>query len=479
MRALMWFRADLRARDNVALSEACRRADGGVVGVFTICPGQWQEHDWADVKVEFLLRNLRALKERLERLNIPLRVVTRDTFDGVPDAIGELAGELGCDALYFNREYEVNEVRRDGAVMARCAERGMGVHGCTDQVVLPAGSVRTNDDGWYTVFTPFCRKWKAVWRDLGGVAVRETPGRQRELGIEPDEIPESIEGFDLERGRAGLWEAGEEHARRRLESFVADRLAAYHERRDSPAVNGTSTLSPYLALGVVSARQCLEAAREANGGRLDLGKGRSNGATAWINELIWREFYKHLLVAFPKLSMGRAFRAETERIAWRDDDEHFEAWCAGRTGFPIVDAAMRQMIQTGWMHNRCRMIAAMFLTKNLLIDWRRGERFFMRHLVDGDLASNNGGWQWSASTGTDAAPYFRVYNPCSQSARHDPEASYIKRFVAELEGFDAAEIHEPAKMDEEAREEVGYPAMIVDLKETRGRAIEAFKDLKA
>ena len=236
-----------------------------------------------------------------------------------------------------------------------------------------------------------------------------------------------------------------------------------------PAVDGTSTLSPYLAAGVLSPRQCLRAAVEANRGRAGSGK---MGVTTWISELIWREFYRHIVIGFPRVGMNRPFRLETDRLPWRYDEGQFQAWCAGRTGVPIVDAGMRQLAETGWMHNRVRMITAMFLAKDLFIDWRWGERHFMRHLVDGDFASNNGGWQWSASTGTDAAPYFRIFNPFRQSRRFDPKGDYLRRFVPELASVSAGEIHEPHR---NVSLRTDYPTPIVDHANARKQAIEAFR----
>jgi deoxyribodipyrimidine photo-lyase len=200
------------------------------------------------------------------------------------------------------------------------------------------------------------------------------------------------------------------------------------------------------------------------------------GAVTWINELLWREFYKHILVGYPRVSRHRAFRPETEALAWRHAPEELLAWQQARTGLPIIDAAMRQLLETGWMHNRLRMVVAMFLTKNLLIDWREGERFFMRHLIDGDLAANNGGWQWSSSTGTDSAPYFRIFNPLSQSVKFDAEGVFIKHWLPELAGLSKKEVHNPANLGG-LFGVAGYPLPIVNLGESRARALAAFKNL--
>lgn len=275
---------------------------------------------------------------------------------------------------------------------------------------------------------------------------------------------------------ADRWPSGEKHALSRLKAFIDNRIADYADHRDTPSLGGTSTLSPPLAAGILSPRQCLHAALAANQNRIDSGK---NGVVVWIQELIWREFHKSVLVGFPRVSRARAFKQDTERIRWKDDGKAFKAWCEGRTGYPIVDAAMRQLNATGWMHNRLRMITAAFLTKDLLIDWRKGEAYFASRLIDFDLASNNGGWQWSASTGTDAQPYFRIFNPTSQSERFDPDGAFIRKWVPELEDLPAKQIHAPAdKAGRDLFSGLDYPDPIVDHAKARDRAIKVFKDLK-
>ena len=239
--------------------------------------------------------------------------------------------------------------------------------------------------------------------------------------------------------------------------------------RDRPDLDATSRLSAYLAAGVLSPRQCLHAALRVNQGEFD---GGNPGAVSWINELLWREFYKHILVCYPRVSRHRAFRPETESVRWRNDPKGLAAWKEGRTGIPLVDAAMRQLLATGWMHNRLRMVSAMFLTKNLLIDWREGERWFMQHLIDGDLAANNGGWQWSASTGTDAAPYFRVFSPVRQSHRFAPKGRFIARYVPELATADDKTIHEPWKQPLMTPD---YPTTIVAHQGVKQRVESAFR----
>jgi deoxyribodipyrimidine photo-lyase len=423
------------------------------------------------VKVDFLLRNLHALSGALNRINIPLLITEVPKFDQVPKRLLQLAKKHGCDGIWFNREYELNERRRDKKVAELFERAGKSVHSFTDQVVLPPENLKTTDGKFYTVFTPYKKKWIAAVKDRGGVRCLRKPPKQKRLDIVADPIPDEVPGFNGLK-RPDLWKSGEDYAGNRLRSFISGRLKSYEKHRDFPALNGTSTLSPYLALGVLSPRQCLNAALEANRNRLDSG---SKGATTWISELIWREFYRHVLVGFPRVCRYEPFDLRTRRMRWRDDEGDFQRWQDGRTGIPIVDAAMRQLQKTGWMHNRLRMVTAMFLTKNLFIDWRRGERHFMRNLVDGDLASNNGGWQWSASVGTDAAPYFRIFNPVSQSERFDPQGDFIRKFVPELANLDGKAIHMPHERAPKALEGIDYPEPIVDLKRSRQEAIDKFK----
>ncbi|MEM1185935.1 MAG: deoxyribodipyrimidine photo-lyase [Planctomycetota bacterium] len=480
MRSLVWFRSDLRVRDNTALTRACKHAttspDGGVVGVFVVCPEQWREHDWGDPKVDFVMRSVASLKTGLAARNVPLKIVEVPRFADVPNALLSLARRTGCTSLCFNTEFELNEQSRDANVTEAFEEAGLEVDASLDKVIFEPGSVLTKTGGWYTVYSPFKKNWRAKYQDGGAPTSTGLPKKQPEINVESDEIPASVRGFQIgarddERGvRPDLWDAGEDEARRRLKAFAASRIGAYKDRRNLPSVNGTSTLSPYLAVGSISPRQCVDAALEVNDGRTDSG---SSGVVGWIEELIWREFYQHLLVAFPKLCKRKAFRPEMDSVEWNRDEAVFDRWCRGETGYPIVDAGMRQLNATGWMHNRVRMIVAMFLTKDLMIDWRWGERYFMNRLVDGDFGANNGGWQWSASTGTDAQPYFRIFNPTTQGERFDKDGSYIKRFVPELAELTGKAVHDPSGAGLFAT--LGYPEPIIDHKVARDRALAAFK----
>ncbi len=464
-RQLVWFRSDLRTLDNTALAAAARR--GPVIAVFLRSVAQWQAHDHGANKIDFWGRGVAALREALAGLNIPLLHRDIDTFDAAPRVLLELAREHAIDSLHFNREYPLNERRRDQAVLDAFHAADRPVHAYTDAIAFEPGELLTGQGDHYRVFTPFAKAWHRQV-DAARLALRDTPSPQARLPLDSDPLPSSPSLADTPID-ARRWPAGEEAAADRLERFLRYRARHYDDQRDFPAVQGTSELSPYLALGMISHRQCLQAVIGENGGHLADGDA---GLTAWVNELVWREFYQHIAVGFPEVCRHRPFQQATEHLAWRDDEAGFRAWCEGRTGYPIVDAAMRQLVDTGWMHNRLRMVTAMFLSKHLLIDWRRGEAFFMRHLVDGEFAANNGGWQWAASTGTDAAPYFRLFNPTTQSQRFDPQGEFLGELLPELARLPAKARHAPPR---DALDDTGYPAPIVDHKAARARALDAFK----
>ncbi|MBS67857.1 MAG: deoxyribodipyrimidine photo-lyase [Pseudomonas sp.] len=471
MTQLFWLRSDLRTSDNTALAAAM--AAGPTVALYLVTPRQWLAHDDAPCKVDFWLRNLAELSTRLGALNVPLLIREVDDWQAVPDALLNVCREHGMQRLHYNEEYGVNEQRRDQAVAARMEAADIRVRGYLDQLLFTPGSVQTQSGSYFKVFSQF-RKACLARLSVSLPACEPVPAAQAPLGIASDPVPAAVTGFPRPTDYLrALWPAGEAFAQRRLAAFVEDDLNEYHQRRDLPAEPGTSQLSAYLATGVISIRQCLHAALGYNQGELDSG---STGATTWVNELLWREFYKHILVGYPRVSMHRAFRPETEALPWRRAPDQLEAWQQGRTGFPIIDAAMRQMQETGWMHNRLRMVVAMFLSKNLLIDWREGERWFMRNLIDGDLAANNGGWQWSASTGTDSVPYFRLFNPISQSQRFDPDGQFLRRWLPELQHLSKRDVHNPSA-HRSLFDVTEYPSPIVDLGASRARALDAFRNL--
>ena len=464
---LVWLRSDLRIHDNSALAAAA--AKGPVVAVFLRSVAQWQTHGHGATKIDFWARSVAALKASLNGLNIPLLHRDIDHYDEAAQVLLDIAREHQITQLHFNYEYALNEQRRDQSVLDAFQQAGITVQGHHDAVAFAPGSLLTGKGDYYGVFTPFSKAWhKQVTAQQ--LALRDTPSVQPPLAIDSDPLP-APPSLDNDPVDKRLWPAGEEAASDNLERFLRFRGRHYKQQRDFPNVRGTSELSPYLALGMISYRQCLQAVMSENSGHLADGDA---GLTSWVNELIWREFYQHVAVGFPQVCRHQPFQEHTKQLRWRDDDKGFQAWCEGRTGYPIVDAAMRQLVTTGWMHNRLRMVTAMFLSKHLLIDWRRGEAFFMRHLIDGEFCANNGGWQWAASTGTDAAPYFRIFNPTTQSTRFDPEGEFIAHWLPELKSLPKKARHAPPQ---DMLNPTDYPAPIVDHKAARQRALDAFKAL--
>ncbi|WP_111641738.1 deoxyribodipyrimidine photo-lyase [Marinimicrobium alkaliphilum] len=467
MTTLVWLRRDLRLADNPALYHAAQK--GPVALCYLHCDELAQAHNTAPVQTDLIARQLEALEQSAGQCNIPLYFLRVAARADIPGTLVTLAGELEAQQLYFNAEYPLDELERDRAVARACKAAELGFERFHDRVVVPPGELRTGKGEPYKVFTPFKRAWLA-WVRQADLRPLPEPAAQAHQSVRRPRASCSREALFADvprRNLATLWPAGEGFARDRLQAFVTDVLADYQRDRDFPALAGTSALSPYLALGILSPRQCISAALASVQGEWD---AAGQGAQTWISELIWREFYQHVAVDFPQVCRYQPMQAYTEAFPWRADDADFAAWCEGHTGIPIVDAAMRQLNQTGWMHNRLRMVSAMFLTKNLRIDWRMGEAYFMSQLIDGDFAANNGGWQWSASTGTDAAPYFRIFNPRTQSERFDPNGDFIRQYVPELVAVPTKQIHAPPACSD-------YPAPIVDLSASRKETIALFKSL--
>lgn len=446
---LMWFRSDLRVYDNPALFNAMYQ--GPTIAVYVITEGQWQQHGIAPAKRSLILRQLKCLHAELEKLHVPFLVLSCETFKQVPELLQGLSERYAIQRLFYNHEYEVNEQICAYQLEQVFKVQGIPVTASHDACLIPPGTIRNKQGQPYKVFTAFKRAVFEVYTARART-IFNRPDAQRPLNITSEiQLLESGECYLAER-----WPAGEDEAHDRLNHFIDQSIKHYKDLRDFPAADATSVISPYLAVGALSTTQCMQAALSLNKGSLSEGHP---GISCWINELIWREFYRHLLVDFPDVCKHKAFKPETERLPWKRNEALLKAWKEGRTGFPLVDAAMRQLNETGWMHNRLRMVTAMFLTKHLFIDWRLGEAYFMSKLVDGDLASNNGGWQWSASTGVDAAPYFRIFNPVTQSQRFDPDGVFIRQYLPELAKLDKASIHMPSATQAKA---LAYPLPIVD-----------------
>jgi deoxyribodipyrimidine photo-lyase len=475
-----WFRRDLRLSDNLAL-DAAARSGQPVLPVFVYDPAIVRSPRVARPRLKFLLASLAALEDSLRRQGS--RLLFRI---GPPDeALAEIARQSGATAVYTNRDYTPFALRRDAAAAARLS---IPLHSFDDALLVAPGDVLTEAGKPLTVFTPFKRRWLTIpkaasvdaptavqfvaaeWIDAldaasAGIFTQGIPlDRTAELNHFSDQVTIPVPA------------AGEAEAQRRLMRFLSERVHGYGDGRNWLAAQSaddtdpaTSFLSPYLRFGMLSPRQAYWAARAAYQAA-ETQTGRE-GVETWISELVWREFYMHILAHFPHV-LERNFKPAYDRLEWRSAPDELAAWKAGMTGYPVVDAAMRQLQAMGWMPNRARMIVASFLTKDLLIDWREGERHFMDWLIDGDPAANNGGWQWSAGTGTDAQPYFRIFNPVSQSQKFDPDGAYIRRWVPELRDLAAEAIHAPWDIAAPPR---NYPRPIVDHTLARDRTLAAFK----
>jgi deoxyribodipyrimidine photo-lyase len=460
--ALHWFRNDLRLDDNTALAEACAADAVAPVFVFddALLAGPWQSAP----RLRFLRECVQQLAQRLEAGGSRLCVRRGDPRRLIP----ELARELGAGLVTWNRDSSPYATRRDAAVRAALEAQGTPVCIGQDRTVFAGDAVRTREGRPYMVYTPFRRAWRQRYETQapGSLPARRLPQPPAKLnaGKLPSARALGVVGDDTE-----LPAAGEQAAQIRLRDFLARDAAHYAQRRDFPALDATSRLSPHLRFGTLSVRRCFREAREAAADD----PRAARGIAKWLDELVWREFYAAILEAHPRVLRG-AFRPEYDALRWNDDEPGFAAWCEGRTGYPFVDAAMRELRATGWMHNRARMLVASFLAKDLLIDWRRGERFFMQRLVDGDPASNDGGWQWAASTGTDAQPWFRIFNPILQGERFDPEGEYVRRYVPELARLAGAAAHRPWETPHAAPD---YPPQIVDHAERREEALERYREV--
>jgi deoxyribodipyrimidine photo-lyase len=495
--ALVWFRRDLRTRDQSALYHALRAAKQ-VHCLFVFDESLLSGLPEDDRRVAFLHESVLALDAALREAGGCLRVAHGDPTLIVP----AVAKALGADALFFNHDYEPSACARDAHVRDTLEQGGIVVNTYKDQVIFEKSEILTGAERPYSVFTPYKRAWlAAAGANSAHSAFAARPSERHLNRLAP---PPKTGGSGVPARRAATFGAplpsladlgfgparsptpgGEDAALSMLEDFEP-RIDDYHRTRDFPALASTSGLSVHLRFGTVSVRALARTAHAS----AQAARG-SVGADTWLSELVWRDFFCQILHHHPRLvadGQHRAFKPEYDRITWehgKTADKHFAAWCEGRTGFPLVDAAMRQINQTGFMHNRVRMVVATFLCKDLGIDWRRGEAYFERLLNDFDLSANNGNWQWASSSGCDAQPWFRIFNPVTQSEKFDGSGVYIRRYVPELAGLDDKSIHAPWLARPEAlalaNVDLGrtYPRPLVDHAEARQRTLERYDVVKS
>ena len=464
---LCWLRRDLRWHDHRSLAKAC--AENAAVHVVFVFDPLILERlpSRSDARLHFIYDSLLEMEAIAASQGASIHILHGDPVTEIP----RLVAQLQIDHLYFNRDYEPYAKARDTAVAKEVRALGAAVRSFKDQVGFEQDEVRTGQDGPFQVFTPYRNKWLAVWADT----MREVPCFTPDLSrLAQWHNPRSIALHDW-------WQvlgfapcppslpAGTAAGLARLQTF-RERVGQYHKTRDFPARDGTSHLSVDLRHGTISVRDAL---------RLALA-GRDEGRVAWTNELIWRDFYQTVLDVWPHVVDG-SFKPEYDAIAWQGSDAHFAAWCQGMTGVPVIDAAMRCLAATGQMPNRLRMVVGQFLCKTLLLDWRRGEAWFAAKLLDFDLAANNGGWQWCSSSGCDAAPYFRIFNPYLQSQKFDAQGAFLRQWCPELRGLSAKQVHRPEAMTRLEQVAAGcvlgedYPWPLVDYAEQRTKAIAMYQ----
>lgn len=462
---LVWLRQDLRLADNPALLAAARRG-GPVVPVYIWAPEE--EGAWAPGAASrwWLQRSLAALDRSLREIGS--RLVLRSGASLTQ--LLQLAKECGADTVHWNRRYEPASIARDTAVKAGLRGAGLETNSHNSALLFEPWTIQTAARGPFRVFTPF---WKACRTQGDPASPEPAPGKLMALSTWPES--ETLNDFHLEpevewgEGLRETWEPGEHGAMDRLKAFASDGLAGYPEGRDMAASDFTSRLSPWLHFGEVGPRQVWQAVqrrahRDSSGGVL-------KGAEGYLRQLGWREFAHHLLFHFPHTA-EKPLRPEFEQFPWHDNPGHLKSWQRGRTGYPWVDAGMRQLWKTGWMHNRTRMAVASFLVKDLMMPWQEGARWFWDTLVDADLANNTLGWQWTAGCGADAAPFFRIFNPTLQGQRFDPSGDYVRRWVKELARVEGPRVHEPRELAP------GYLKKIVDHAEVRERVLDAWRGLR-
>jgi deoxyribodipyrimidine photo-lyase len=469
---IMWFRRDLRLADNSALSAAAKsRKPVLALYVFDdVSPGA---HAMGAAQRWWLHCSLTALAAELAVFGITL--ILRKGI--ASDVLGQIAGECGASALFFTRDYDPWARNLEADLPAKVH---IPIHAHDGQLLFAPDGIRSGSGKPYKIFTPFSQRCRSapeppVGIERPGDLIPFTPPIKSDLLADWNLQPTRP---DWSKGLQDHWTPGEMGAQEKLGAFLRGALSEYASARDRPDIEGTSRLSPHLHFGEISPTQCWHATRHT---LQSLGEEGGASGEKFIQELLWREFAAHMLVHWPNLP-DEALNPTYGHFPWRDDPQSFERWCRGMTGFPIVDAGMRQLWHTGWMHNRVRMIAASFLIKNLLVDWRKGAAWFHDTLVDLDLASNSAGWQWVAGCGTDAAPFFRIFNPVLQGKKFDPDGTYVRRWIPELSPLPASKIHHPWKVSPgeltAANIMLGetYPLPIVDHKSARHRALEALRE---
>lgn len=452
---LIWFRNDLRICDNTALYHACLSKTDKVIGLFIFTPKQWNRHYISIRKISFLHQHVKFLQDELLKLNINLYHHECTDFLNSIEYLSYFCKLNKVSRVFFNYQYEINEKNRDSLVTQELSAQGVFIEGFHDNILIDPNKIKNKNNQPYKKF--FFFKKQVIDYLYKNIPIC-FPAPTKRIYHQHDILPIYLNKNDNINFDKNLFPIGEKEAINRIRDFYDNKIQYYFAKRNFPYLNNTSMLSPYLSLGIISIRYCL---------KMLLTKYQYQPLAAilnscWINEIIWREFYYHLLINFPILSKSQSLLKWEKKIHWENDMNYFDAWKNGKTGFPIIDAAMNQLNTTGWMHNRLRMITSSFLVKNLLIDWREGEKYFMSSLIDGDYALNNGGWQWSASIGSDSTSYIRIFNPLRQSKKFDKSGFFIKKYLPELKMIPNSYIHNPYEWIVQNNCKTNYPEPIIN-----------------
>ncbi|CAL4326361.1 deoxyribodipyrimidine photo-lyase [Buchnera aphidicola] len=468
---LIWFRNDFRLYDHTALHQACKSDEDKVIALFIATPEQWNNHSMSSKKMSFIYSHLISLKKELLKLNIVLHYHESTNFLNSIEYLMYFCFKHKINNLFYHYQYESDERHRDVLVKKKLSQQGICVKGFHDNLLVSYQCIKNKKNETYKVFSFFKKKIIKHLNNNIPICFPIPSKRKLDKNFFSNTFLSKKININFDKKKFPI---GEKSAVNRLKNFCKHKMNNYLLNRNFPYSDSTSMLSPYLSSGIISSRQCLSIFLKEQKNIF------SNifFPASWFDQILWREFYYHLLISFPKISQSQSLSLWEKKIDWNDNIKHLNAWKEGCTGFPIVDAGMRQLNRLGWMHNRLRMITANFLVKNLLINWREGEKYFISRLIDGDLALNNGGWQWCASVGCDSVPYIRIFNPLNQSKTFDESGFFIKKFIPELKHVPNQYIHQPHEWSHKTNYKIDYPDPIIDYNDSRKKCLLIFSKAK-
>ncbi|CAL4322144.1 deoxyribodipyrimidine photo-lyase [Buchnera aphidicola] len=467
---LMWFRNDLRIHDNTALYSACKNTKANVLSIFIATPKQWESHLMSFKKSEYIYKNLLILKKNIMQLGIPLYFYESEDFLTSIKFLIIFCKKHKVNAIFYNYQYEFNERKRDYLIKKMLKKENISTYAFHDEILFSPDKIHKKNGQPYNIFSSFK---KNIIKKIQEQVPLSFPIPNIRIC---SKMEKNVIKFTYPREKIDerLFPIGEKCALNNLLFFINKKIINYNSEHHSPNLNSTSFLSASFSIGILSFRQCITLLLKKKNYEL-----KTIDQCLWLNELIWREFYKYLLIRYPEISQNKALSHLDNKILWNNNKEHLNAWQKGKTGYPIVDAGMRQLNKLGWMHNRIRMITASFLVKDLLINWKEGEKYFISKLIDGDLAINNGNWQWIASIGINSNPYFKIFNPINQAKKFDKEGIFVKTYLPELRSIPNSDIFTPHLWSQRTGNKINYPIPIVNHEKTKKNVISVFKLAKS